>query len=239
MTDCIKGANAMKLFYAFILTLFLCGCYSTRCDVAPDQQRSAFTDEVLVYDRSVPDSVQYAIIGNFVIEKRWYGGTEGTAKHAADEAAVKGANGILILRSGHRWTIWAYAAPYTEGSLLWIENYHQAKAAMRNGPGKLGQKDNAPTHKPVKYQKAKVQQEESDEDTAPTPPPKPKKVQKPVKAQQEDAEEDAAPPPPPKPKKVPKPVKVQQDDEEEDATPPPPKPKKAPKPTVIQPDDSE
>jgi hypothetical protein len=231
----------MRIYFAIIMTSFLCGCFNggTRFDVESGQQRSAFTDEVLIYDKLIPDSVQYTVMGDYVMEKRWYGGTGETAKYAADEAAAKGANGILILRSGHRMTEWAWAAPYTEGTLLWIENYNQAKFAMRNGAGKIEQKGNAPTLKPVKSQKAKVQQEDSDEDTAPSPSTKPKKTPKPVKVQQEDADEDAAPPPPPKPKKAPKPVKVQPDEEEEDATPPPPKPKKAPKAPVIQQDDSE
>jgi len=79
--------------------------------------------EVLIYKNSIPKNVNSIIIGDFVLQKQWYGGTNETGNSAIREAAKKGANGILIEKQGHRVTGWSWASPYTEGKLLWIENH--------------------------------------------------------------------------------------------------------------------
>ena len=124
-----KLINMFRI-YALLtaLTLLLCSCMpSTKYNVAKDQLRPAFTGEVLVFEKNVPENIQYSVIGDFVAQSEWYGGTGQTANSAVKEAAAKGANGILIEAQGHRMTAFSYASPYTEGKLLWIDSYDTAR----------------------------------------------------------------------------------------------------------------
>jgi len=103
------------------------GCSTTRYTVAPDQLRPAFKGEVLIFEKTIPKNILYSVIGDFVSQKEWYGGTGETANSAVKEAASKGANGLLIEAQGHRVTSFSWASPYTEGKLLWIDNYKVAQ----------------------------------------------------------------------------------------------------------------
>lgn len=117
----------MRKLVAVIVVAALCGCGGTKYRVSPSEQRPAFTGEVVVFEKAVPDSVSYKIIGDFVMQKQWYGSIGKTSHEATKEAAAKGANGVLIEKTGTRVTAWSWASPYTQGKLLWIENYEQAK----------------------------------------------------------------------------------------------------------------
>jgi hypothetical protein len=77
----------------------------------------------------VPADVHYTVIGKFLQQKQWYGATDETSRDSLRAAALKGANGILIERTGHRVTAWSWSSPFTEGKLLWISNYDAASAA--------------------------------------------------------------------------------------------------------------
>ncbi len=114
------------------LALLICSCSSTRYNVAPDQVRPAFSGKVLVFEKSIPENVKYTVIGDFVSQSEWYGGTGETENAAVKEAAAKGANGMLIEAQGHRVTGFSWASPYTEGKLLWVENYDAALAQQTN-----------------------------------------------------------------------------------------------------------
>jgi hypothetical protein len=109
-----------------VIAMLICGCSTTRYNVAPDQLRPAFSGKVLIFEKIIPESIQYSVIGDFVSQKEWYGGTGETANSATKEAAAKGANGLLIEAQGHRVTGFSWASPYTEGKLLWIDNYDHA-----------------------------------------------------------------------------------------------------------------
>lgn len=113
-----------------IIMIILTSCAATRYQVRPDQQRPAFNGKVLVYERQVPSDVKYVVIGDYVEQKEWYGGTGETADEATRVAASRGANGILIERTGHRVTGFSWAAPYTEGKLLWIANHAAASGGL-------------------------------------------------------------------------------------------------------------
>ena len=115
------------------LAVSVAGCASTGYSVRPGSERPAFNGKVLVYDQQIPPGVQHTVIGEFAEQKGWYGGTGETAREALRAAAAKGANGILIERTGHRVTSWSWASPYTEGKLLWITNYDTAAAAQGGG----------------------------------------------------------------------------------------------------------
>jgi len=118
-------ANGCVLCVAVVV--LLCGCATTGYNVAPDQIRPAFNGEVLVFEKSVPENIKYSVIGDFVSQSEWYGGAGETANAAVKEAAAKGANGMLIEAQGHRVTALSWASPYTEGKLLWIDNYNVAQ----------------------------------------------------------------------------------------------------------------
>lgn len=119
--------------------LFLTGCVGTSYHV--NVRRPAFQGRVLVYDHLIPAAVKYQVVGDFIEQKGFYGGTNETANAARREAASRGANGMLIERSGHRCcTGWAWSSPYTEGKLLWITNYDAAKSALT---GSTSTKSNA------------------------------------------------------------------------------------------------
>ena len=122
-----KKNNMMIKYILFsAVAVLLCSCSTTRYDVAPDQLRPAFSGEVLTFEKTIPENIKYSVIGDFVSQSEWYGGTGETANSAVKEAAAKGANGLLIEDQGHRMTAFSYASPYTEGKLLWIENYDMA-----------------------------------------------------------------------------------------------------------------
>lgn len=123
------------LTLGFGLAVSVAGCgASTQYQVKPGLERPAFEGKVLLYEQKVPPGVQYTVIGEFVEQKGWYGGTSETALRARHAAAARGANGVLIERSGHRVTNWSWASPFTEGKLLWIANYDAAAAAERGTP---------------------------------------------------------------------------------------------------------
>ena len=117
-----------KCLFLAMIALLLCSCMpTTKYNVAKDQIRPAFSGKVLVFNKTIPDNIQYSVMGDFVAQSEWYGGTDETANSATKEAAAKGANGILIEAQGHRMAGFSYASPYTEGKLLWIENYEVAQ----------------------------------------------------------------------------------------------------------------
>ena len=117
----------MRKFLAVFLVVALCGCAGTKYRITSGEGRPPFAGEVLVFDKVVPSSVSYRLMGDFVLQKQWYGSSGQTSKAAVMEAARKGANGILIEKTGVRVTAWSWASPYTAGKLLWVENYQQAK----------------------------------------------------------------------------------------------------------------
>ena len=122
-----KGNTMATRFILCVITaMLLSSCSSTRYTVAPDQVRPAFSGEVLVFEKTIPEDIKYSVIGDFVSQSEWYGGTGETAKSAVKEAATNGANGLLIERQGYRMTAFSYASPYTEGKLLWVDNYDVA-----------------------------------------------------------------------------------------------------------------
>ncbi|NRA03702.1 MAG: hypothetical protein HRU00_13980 [Myxococcales bacterium] len=119
----------MKKISFLLALLFTSGCSvfpSTEFRVNSGQERPSFEGTVLTYRHNVPSNVEYSVIGNFVEQGQWYGSTDETEHVAARSAAGKGANGILIQDSGHRITGWSWSSPYTEGKLLWIQNYDTA-----------------------------------------------------------------------------------------------------------------
>jgi hypothetical protein len=113
-----------------VLFSLLAGCASTEYRLNSGAQRPAFGRVVLVYRQTIPAGVDYSVIGDFVAQKQFYGGTAETANAVKSEASARGANGILIERSGHRPAGWSWASPFTEGKLLWIKNYEAASAAQ-------------------------------------------------------------------------------------------------------------
>lgn len=123
----VKRNQIINVCYCLVIAVMIGGCSTTRYTVAPDQLRPAFNGEVLVFNKTIPKNIQYSVIGDFVSQKEWYGGTGETANSAVKEAASKGANGLLIEAQGHRVTGFSWASPYTEGKLLWIDNYNVAK----------------------------------------------------------------------------------------------------------------
>lgn len=120
----------IRLILCVALAVLVSSCSSTRYNVAPDQLRPSFSGEVLVFEKTIPENIKYSVIGDFVSQSEWYGGTGETANAAAKEAAVNGANGVLIEAQGHRMTAFSYASPYTEGKLLWVDNYDVARGQL-------------------------------------------------------------------------------------------------------------
>ncbi len=126
----VKMKQALSLTVIGIcLAAILAGCASTEFEVTPGMERAAFKGKVLVFEKQMPAGVEYTVIGKFLQQKQWYGNTGETGNSALSTAAAKGANGILIERTGHRVTAWSWASPFTEGKLLWITNYDAALAA--------------------------------------------------------------------------------------------------------------
>ncbi|AGF76999.1 hypothetical protein UWK_00414 [Desulfocapsa sulfexigens DSM 10523] len=124
----VKRENmVIKYILCVAMAVLVSSCSSTSYNVAPDQARPAFNGEVLVFEKSVPENIKYSVIGDFVSQSEWYGGAGETANAAVKEAAAKGANGMLIEAQGHRVTALSWASPYTEGKLLWIDNYDVAQ----------------------------------------------------------------------------------------------------------------
>lgn len=126
-----------------LLAAVLVGCSSTNFKVSDDVKRVPFSGKVLVFEQRVPENVDYAVIGTFVQQKQWYGGTGETDREAITSAADEGANAILVERSGHRVTKFSWASPYTEGKLLWVNNYdaaakRSATATLQNEPQSTG-----------------------------------------------------------------------------------------------------
>ncbi len=127
MAESNRNKMVMKCIFLMAVTALLCSCSTTQYNVADGQLRPAFSGEVLVFEKSIPENIKYLVIGDFVSQSEWYGGTGETANSATHEAAAKGANGILIEAQGHRMTAFSYASPYTEGKLLWVDNYDVAR----------------------------------------------------------------------------------------------------------------
>jgi hypothetical protein len=111
-----------------LLGLLIAACATTQYRVSPGAQRTPFRGRVLVFDQQVPPAVNYAVIGEFVEQKQWYGGTDETKGEALHAAGQKGANAVLIEETGHRANGWSWAAPFTQGKLLWVKNYEEAAA---------------------------------------------------------------------------------------------------------------
>ena len=124
----VKRNNmAIRFILCVGLAMLLSSCATTRYTVSPDQARPAFSGKVLVFEKTVPENIKYSVIGDFVSQSEWYGGTGETENSAVKEAAAKGANGLLVVAQGHRMTAFSYASPYTEGKLLWVDNYDMAR----------------------------------------------------------------------------------------------------------------
>lgn len=117
---------------AVVVALFGVSC--TRYRVNPGEQRVAYTGVVSVFDKAIPATVHYRIIGDFVMQKQWYGSTGATVEAATKIAAAKGANGILIERTGFRVTAWSWASRYTAGKLLWIAGDDETSASSTAVP---------------------------------------------------------------------------------------------------------
>ncbi len=122
-----RNNRLLRCVLCAVIAVLVSSCSATKYDVAPDQLRPAFSGEVLVFEKTVPENIKYSVIGDFVSQSEWYGGTGETANSAVTEAAAKGANGMLIEAQGHRVTGFSWASPYTEGKLLWIDNYDVAR----------------------------------------------------------------------------------------------------------------
>lgn len=118
---------------AAVLSTFSAGCASTSYQVESKAPHARFDGVVMVFREKVPPSIRYKVIGEFVEQKQFYGGTAETVREVLSNAAAHGANAILIERSGHRVTGFSWASPYTEGKLLWIENYDAAAHASAGG----------------------------------------------------------------------------------------------------------
>ncbi len=124
----VKRSSIIKKCILCAIAVLVCGCSTTNYNVAADQVRPVFAGEVLVFEKTVPATVKYSVIGDFVSQEEWYGGTGQATDSAVKEAANKGANGLLVEETGHRVTAFSWASPYTEGKLLWIDNYDVALA---------------------------------------------------------------------------------------------------------------
>ena len=99
--------------------------------------RPAFKNDILVYKKMIPEHVKYSIIGDYFIKSKWYGGMQKVINSAVNEAASKGANGILIEQNGFRPSGFSWVAPYVKGKLLWIDNYDISNNHKLSGNSKL------------------------------------------------------------------------------------------------------
>lgn len=124
----MKGKAMVTKCVLCVIAVLICGCSTTNYNITTDQTRPAFTGEVLVFDKTVPKNIHYTVIGDFLSQDEWYGGSGQATDSAVKEAASRGANGLLIEATGHRVTAFSWASPYTEGKLLWIDNYDVAYA---------------------------------------------------------------------------------------------------------------
>lgn len=127
----------MKIVCLLFVAVLSAGCStfpSTQFQLNAGQERPPFRGRVLTYMEQVPPNVEYEVIGDFVEQGQWYGSTTAMEQDTARTAAEKGANGILIEDSGHRPTGWSWASPFTEGKLLWIQNYQSAASSADSSP---------------------------------------------------------------------------------------------------------
>ena len=124
-----------NIFIVFILTILVTSC-SPPARITDGIKRGPYSGTVLTYEMSIPSYVNYSVIGNFEVGKIWYGSRDETTSEAKAKASELGANAILIEKSGFKPSGFSWAAPYTSGKLIFIENYDEVVSKKESG-GKL------------------------------------------------------------------------------------------------------
>ena len=111
--------KTLLLIFIFSFTL---GCQSEKR--ISDITRPAFTGKVLMFT-SMPN-VKYDTISEFEFQKDYYGRMKNYLDYIISEAKIRGANGIIDLKTGYG--IWRTMYPWASGKFVFIYDYESAKS---------------------------------------------------------------------------------------------------------------
>ncbi len=77
---------------------------------------------IFVTRSSLPETVQYEVLGIVEVGKVWYGSTDEVLQSIADGAREKGADGVVEVKTWFQVSGWSWAAPHGSGIAVKIIN---------------------------------------------------------------------------------------------------------------------
>jgi uncharacterized protein YbjQ (UPF0145 family) len=122
----------MKLKY-FLTALFiiaqLSGCGTVSSSSAPTLPiANQVKGPIYVTTAILPSDIQYTVIGKVKANARaGYDDAENLYPLLADEARKIGANAVISVYKGHSVSAFSWAAPYTGGTAIQIDNIEELK----------------------------------------------------------------------------------------------------------------
>jgi hypothetical protein len=119
-----KPMNRLAIFVFAGALIAGAGCtpVSTATPFGPDS-RAAWTGPVFISEAGTLGDIAHEPIGRIEVRARsGYNGSRNLYPQLADEARRLGANAVIGVRGGRRVAGWSWAAPYTEGVAVKVEN---------------------------------------------------------------------------------------------------------------------
>jgi uncharacterized protein YbjQ (UPF0145 family) len=102
------------------------GCAPTTSSTVKGEPRPAYAGDVVVGQGTLPPSVDYEVVGTVRAKAQsGYDSIETMFPLLADEARKIGANAVMSAQGGRRPTAISWAAPFAEGTAIWVPNEDQ------------------------------------------------------------------------------------------------------------------
>ena len=80
------------------------------------------SNSVFVTRASIQPASSYEVIARITMGRKWYGSSSGILRSMADRARKRGADAIIEVKTWHRPSGFAWAAPFGSGTLIKITN---------------------------------------------------------------------------------------------------------------------
>lgn len=116
------------LMVSLLVLLTATGCAPTVSSTLKEDAKEPFTEEVKVSQQALPPRVDYEVIGTVKANSSTgYSGPEALYPLIADEARKIGANAVMSAQGGRSPSTWSWAAPFVEGTAVWVEDKDDLK----------------------------------------------------------------------------------------------------------------
>ncbi|MCG3864529.1 MULTISPECIES: hypothetical protein [unclassified Photobacterium] len=121
--------NIKRIFSVLLLSTIISGCSNVSSSSVPAVSDNKKTKGVIyITQESLPENIHYKVIGQVEANARYgYEHVVTLYPMLAAEAKSIGANAIINTHGGHRVALFSWAAPYTSGTAIKIDDIELLK----------------------------------------------------------------------------------------------------------------